>query len=61
MIRLSDKRKLALILCTTAVGIAVTIPIGVGVLPIGLFAIPVVLLCITIGIAFLPVKDSIFH
>jgi hypothetical protein len=61
MIRLSDKKKLILGACTTAVGIAIAIPIGVGVLPMGLFAVPVVLGLVTIGLPFLPDKDSIFR
>lgn len=45
----------------TVVGVAIIIPIGVGVLPMGLFAIPIVLGLITIGIPFLPRKDTIFR
>jgi hypothetical protein len=58
--RLSDKKKLILCACTTAVGIAIAIPIGVGVLPMAVFAVPVILCIVTICIPFLPAKDSIF-
>lgn len=59
--RLSDKTKIILCVCTGAVGIAITIPIGLGVLPMGLFAVPVLLALVILGIPFLPRKDSIFH
>jgi hypothetical protein len=60
MIRLSDKKKLILCACTTAVGIAVAIPIGVGLLPMAVFAVPAVMGVITVCVPFLPRKDSIF-
>jgi len=61
MIHLSDKKKFMLVACTTTVGVAIAIPIGVGVLPMGLFVVPILFLIITLCIPFLPSKDSIFN
>jgi len=58
---LSDKKKMIISACTAAVGIAIAIPIGVGVLPLGVIAIPIILSVVTVGIPFLPEKDSIFR
>jgi hypothetical protein len=58
--RLSDKKKLILCGITTSVGIAIAIPIGVGVLPMAVFAVPAFLGVVTVCIPFLPRRDSIF-
>jgi biotin transporter BioY len=63
MLRFSDRKKIIIAACTAAVGIAIAIPIGVGVLPVSVVAVPIVLAGIVLGIAFLPMKevDSIFR
>jgi len=58
---LTDKKKMIISACTAAVGIAIAIPIGVEVLPLGVIAIPIILGVVTVGIPFLPEKDSIFR
>ena len=61
MWKLSDKKKLILAVCTSAVGIVIAIPIAVGVLPVGLIVLPIILGIVTIGIAFLPLTRSMFY
>ena len=53
----SDRTKIIIAGCTAAVGIAIAIPIGVGVLPVSVIAVPIVLAGIVFGIAFLVEKE----
>ena len=54
--RLSYKKKIAIILFTTALGIGILIPIAIGLLPYAFFTVPAVLIAVPIIIIF--VKDT---